>query len=114
MWQANVIDAENPGKKSIKCLGAQLSDGGSVPPAQRWRKSRNPVWSLPMFSGENWPDQPKGARYPMHKADKRAVRRFRSRYGHTGLGASHTREASEAEVRYHVEKAKKNQVLKRR
>jgi hypothetical protein len=50
----------------------------------------------------------------MHKADKRAVRKFRSRYGHTGLGASHTREASEAEVRYHVEKAKENQVLKRR
>ena len=50
----------------------------------------------------------------MHKADKRAVRRFRSRYGHPGLGASHPREASEAEVRYHVEKAKKKRCLKGR
>ena len=42
----------------------------------------------------------------MHKAERRAQKRFRSRYGHAGIGATHIREASELEVRRHVEKAK--------
>mgnify|MGYP006400622191 CR=1 len=44
----------------------------------------------------------------MTKAEKRAQRRFKTRFGHFGTGASFTREASEAEVRRHIEKAKKN------
>ena len=43
----------------------------------------------------------------MTKADKRANKRFKSRYGHFGAGASHTREGSEAEVRWHIEKLNK-------
>jgi hypothetical protein len=42
----------------------------------------------------------------MNKAERRDQKRFRSRYGHTGVGATHIREASELEVRRHVEKAK--------
>ena len=41
----------------------------------------------------------------MYRADQRAQKRFRSRYGHFGIGATHIREASEAEVRRHIEKA---------
>ena len=41
----------------------------------------------------------------MYRAEKRAQLRFRSRYGHFGIGATHIREASEAEVRQHIEKA---------
>jgi len=40
------------------------------------------------------------------KADKRASKRFKNRYGHFGLGSSHVREASEAEVLHHWRKAK--------
>lgn len=43
----------------------------------------------------------------MTKLDKRATKRFKSRYGHSGAGSVHTREASDAEVYRHVEKAKK-------
>jgi len=35
----------------------------------------------------------------MLKTDRRAIKRHQNRYGHFGAGASHTREASEAEVR---------------
>ena len=42
----------------------------------------------------------------MHKAERRAQKRFKVRYGHTGIGATHIREASELEVRRHIEKAK--------
>lgn len=49
----------------------------------------------------------------MTKTDKRTLKRVKSRYGHHGPGASHTREASEAEVRRHIQKAKKNQRGKR-
>ena len=42
----------------------------------------------------------------MTKADKRASKRFKDRYGHYGAGSVHTREASEAEVRGHVRKIK--------
>jgi hypothetical protein len=44
-------------------------------------------------------------RMAIHKAEQRDQKRFRSRYGHTGVGATHIREASELEVRRHVEKA---------
>jgi len=43
----------------------------------------------------------------MLKADRRAARRRKAKYGHFGLGASHTREASEAEVLRHIKKARK-------
>ena len=43
----------------------------------------------------------------MLKADKRLAKRRKARYGQSGTGASHTREASEPEVRRHVRKAKK-------
>jgi len=49
----------------------------------------------------------------MLKTDQRATKRHKNRYGHFGAGASHTREASEAEVRRHIEKAKKNHRDKR-
>ena len=42
----------------------------------------------------------------MTKADKRSSKRFKSRYGHFGLGSSHVRESSEAEVLHHWRKAK--------
>jgi len=42
----------------------------------------------------------------MNKAERRDQKRFRSRYGHAGIGATHIREASELEVRRHIEKAK--------
>jgi hypothetical protein len=42
----------------------------------------------------------------MTKTDKRSAKRQKARYGHYGTGASHTREASEAEVRGHVRKIK--------
>ena len=41
----------------------------------------------------------------MYRTEKRAQKRFRSQYGHFGIGATHIREASEAEVRRHIEKA---------
>ena len=40
----------------------------------------------------------------MTKADKRASKRFRNRYGHFGSGSVHTREASDLEVLRHIEK----------
>mgnify|MGYP003153365200 CR=1 FL=1 len=40
------------------------------------------------------------------KADRRAKKRFKSRYGHAGMGSSRTREASLAETRKHVRKIK--------
>lgn len=43
----------------------------------------------------------------MLKADKRAQKRAKSRYGYYGIGASHSRETSEAEVLRHLEKIKK-------
>jgi hypothetical protein len=42
----------------------------------------------------------------MMKADKRAEKRQRARYGHAGAGSVHTRQASDLEVYWHVEKAK--------
>jgi len=44
----------------------------------------------------------------MNKTDKRTIKRHKQRYGHFGAGASHTREASEAEVIRHIQKIKKN------
>jgi len=49
----------------------------------------------------------------MLKTDRRAIKRHQNRYGHFGAGASHTREASEAEVRRHIEKAQKSHRNKR-
>ena len=49
----------------------------------------------------------------MTKSEKRAKKRFKDRFGHFGAGASLTRETSEAEVRRHIEKAKKNHRNKR-
>ena len=46
----------------------------------------------------------------MLKSDKRSAKRRKERYGHCGTGASHTREASELEVRRHVQKAKNTPV----
>ena len=40
----------------------------------------------------------------MTKTDKRAAKRTKSRYGHAGTGSSHTRTASEPEVRGHIAK----------
>ena len=40
------------------------------------------------------------------KADKRAAKREKKRYGHFGMGSSHTREASTAEVEGHIRKIK--------
>ena len=42
----------------------------------------------------------------MLKADKRSAKRRKDRYGHYGPGSCHTRQASDAEVRLHVQKAK--------
>jgi len=42
----------------------------------------------------------------MHKTDKREAKRQKARYGHFGAGASHTREASHAEVKRHIAKAR--------
>ena len=50
----------------------------------------------------------------MYRAEKRAQKRFGSRYGHFGIGATHIREASEAEVRRHVEKAELRSSKRRR
>jgi hypothetical protein len=41
----------------------------------------------------------------MTKADSRAAKRHRKRYGHAGAGSVHTRQASDLEVLRHVEKA---------
>ena len=41
----------------------------------------------------------------MTKADKRAAKRHRERYGHAGSGSVHTRQASALEVLRHVQKA---------
>ena len=43
----------------------------------------------------------------MTKTDRRAAKRTKSRYGQTGSGSSHTRTASDAEVRKHIEKIRK-------
>ena len=43
----------------------------------------------------------------MEKTDRRAAKRRRKRYGPSGSGASHTRTASEAEVRKHILKIKR-------
>ncbi len=43
----------------------------------------------------------------MTKSERRAGKRFKERYGHHGAGASHTREASEAEVARHIHKARR-------
>ena len=40
------------------------------------------------------------------KGDKREGRRRKERYGHFGMGSSHTREASKEEVEGHVRKIK--------
>ena len=40
----------------------------------------------------------------MMKADQRAIKRHKQRYGHFGSGSVHTRQASEAEVLRHIEK----------
>ena len=44
----------------------------------------------------------------MTKADRRAAKRQKSRYGHYGIGATHVREASEAEVLHHWKQAVEN------
>jgi len=50
----------------------------------------------------------------MMKADQRAIKRHKQRYGHFGSGSVHTRQASEAEVRRHIQKAlEKNRRRKR-
>ena len=50
----------------------------------------------------------------MFKADKRADKRQKARYGHFGSGSVHTRQASDLEVWRHVEKAlEKNRRRKR-
>ena len=49
----------------------------------------------------------------MTKAEKRAKKQFKDRFGHFGAGSSHTREASESEVRRHIEKIQKNHRGKR-
>ncbi len=41
------------------------------------------------------------------KTDKRMEHRRRLRYGHQGAGSCHTRQASDAEVLRHVEKARR-------
>lgn len=49
------------------------------------------------------------------KADKREGRRRKKQYGHFGMGASHTREASKEEVEGHIRKIKqlsKQRILK--
>lgn len=45
----------------------------------------------------------------MYKTDKREAKRLKARFGHFGSGASHTREASEGEVKRHVDKARDKQ-----
>ena len=47
----------------------------------------------------------------MLKSDKRSAKRWKSRYGHFGSGSCHTRQASDAEVRLHVQKAKNKPVV---
>ena len=42
----------------------------------------------------------------MYKTDKREAKRRKAIFGHFGLGASHTRETSEAEVKRHISKAR--------
>ena len=42
----------------------------------------------------------------MNKTDIREAKRQKSRFGHFGPGASHTREASHAEVKKHIAKAR--------
>ena len=50
----------------------------------------------------------------MMKADRRANKRHKQRYGHFGAGSVHTRQASDLEVWRHVEKAlEKNRRRKR-
>ena len=40
----------------------------------------------------------------MLKSVRRAIRRHRDRYGHSGSGSVHTRQASDLEVLRHIEK----------
>jgi hypothetical protein len=52
------------------------------------------------------------------KADKREAKRRKKRYGHFGMGASHTRESSKEEMEQHLrgikgKKAWKNREKKR-
>ena len=44
----------------------------------------------------------------MTKGERREEKRWKKRYGHFGAGASHTREASEAEVMRHIQKIRRN------
>ena len=44
----------------------------------------------------------------MTKGERREQKRWKERYGHFGAGASHTRETTEAEVRRHIENARRN------
>jgi len=46
----------------------------------------------------------------MTKTDRRSLKRHKSRYGQTGVGSSHIRTASEAEVRRHIQKIKRGGV----
>ena len=48
------------------------------------------------------------------KGDKREGRRRKERYGHYGMGSSHTREASKEEVEGHIRKIKKERKLRRK
>ena len=43
----------------------------------------------------------------MYKTDRREAKRRKAIFGHFGPGASHTREASEAEIKRHISKARK-------
>ena len=49
----------------------------------------------------------------MLKADKRSMERHKSRYGHFGSGSCHTRQASDAEIRRHLQKSR-NTLTKQR
>lgn len=40
------------------------------------------------------------------KSDKRAAKRRKQRYGHFGMGSSHTRDSSKEEVEEHIRKIK--------
>ena len=45
----------------------------------------------------------------MNRTERRALKLFKARYGHSGIGSSHTREAAESEVRRHVHKMRSKQ-----
>lgn len=48
----------------------------------------------------------------MLKGDKRESKRRKKQYGHYGMGASHTREASKEEVEGHVRRIKEKKEKK--